>query len=453
MMDMEIDTNGYRYIKFINYKSLTLWDVKRYVEDNISFKNPVKLRELLRLHIFPVSKKEMLDNNWQIISKINFSGNLFLRGVNEAKTFKGSLNKVDGDTLIYSKINARHGCIYYHSTDRIPFGVSSEYPAYKIDSTKILGEYLVMVLRSDFFKDVLNKKVTGISKARLKSDEFLDTEIPLLTLSQQGALVSAYKKKIKETEDLALKAEQAEQSINDYLLDALGVNNENKDDEETLPNDYKYMRFVRRKNISRWDVYNERCIQKSRLYKNTSLLDVLVEKPQYGAAYSSQAFDGQVRYIRITDISEDGTLNEEKVSAKGYSDQYLLKENDFLVARSGNTVGKTFLYKMNIGKAIFAGYLIRFKLDKSKVIPEYLLAYTKCSLYKEWIKGNMRVAAQPNINSQQYLDSPIILPPLHVQSKIVDHVGKLRDEISILRKRAQAMRTEALIEFENEIFE
>ena len=65
----------------------------------------------------------------------------------------------------------------------------------------------------------------------------------------------------------------------------------------------------------------------------------------------------------------------------------------------------------------------------------------------------MRVAAQPNINSQQYLDSPIILPPLHVQSKIVDHVGKLRDEISILRKRAQAMRTEALIEFENEIFE
>ena len=188
---MDMDTNGYKYIKFINYSSLALWDVKRYTDDNISFKNSVKLREILHLHKTPVSKEEMLVNNWQIISKINFSGNLFLRGVNETKTFKGNLYKVEGDMLIYSKINARHGCIYYHSKDSIPFGVSSEYPAYKIDSTKVLGEYLVMVLRSDFFKTILNKKITGISKARLKSDEFLDTEIPLLTLSQQEVLVSA----------------------------------------------------------------------------------------------------------------------------------------------------------------------------------------------------------------------------------------------------------------------
>ena len=450
---MDMDTNGYKYIKFINYKTLTLWDVKRYVDDNISFKNSVKLREILHLHIAPISKEEMLVNNWQIISKINFSGNLFLRGVNEAKTFKGNLNKVDGDTLIYSKINARHGCIYYHAKDSIPFGVSSEYPAYKIDSTKILGEYIVMVLRSDFFKSILNKKVTGISKARLKSDEFLETDIPLLALSRQEVLVSAYNKKIKEAEHLELKAEQAEQAINSYLLDMLDIDKGNKDDEDILSNAYKYMRFVHRKNISRWDVYNEKSIVKSRLYQNTNLLNVVIDKPQYGAAYSSQVFDGKMRYIRITDINEDGSLNEEKVSAKGYSDHYLLKENDFLIARSGNTVGKTFLYKNKFGKAIFAGYLIRFKLDETKVIPEYLLAYTKCALYKEWIKGNMRVSAQPNINSQQYLDSPIILPSLDVQSKIVEYVGKQKDEINTLRQRAQTMRAEALIEFENEIFE
>ena len=57
---MDMDTNGYKYIKFINYKALTLWDVKRYVDDNISFKNSVKLREILHLHIAPISKEEML---------------------------------------------------------------------------------------------------------------------------------------------------------------------------------------------------------------------------------------------------------------------------------------------------------------------------------------------------------------------------------------------------------
>lgn len=449
---MDMDTCGYKYIKFIDYKSLTLWDVKRYVHENISFKNSVKLREILHLHIAPISKEKMLVNNWQIISKINFSGNLFLRGVNEAKTFKGNLNKVDSDTLIYSKINARHGCIYYHPKNSIPFGVSLEYPAYKIDSTKVCGEYLVMVLRSNFFKTILNKKVTGISKARLKSNEFLDTEIPLLTLTEQETLVSAFKKKIKEATDLELKAEQKERAINSYLLDMLGINNRYENDKDILSNSYEYMRFVHCKNINRWDVYNKKSVVQSRVYKNTTFLNVIVEKPQYGAAYSSQVYDGKMRYIRITDINEDGSLNEEKVSAKGYSDHYLLKENDFLIARSGNTVGKTFLYKNKFGKAIFAGYLIRFKLDETKVIPEYLLAYTKCALYKEWIKGNMRVSAQPNINSQQYLNSPIILPPLEIQSKIVVYVGKQKGEISILRQRAQTMRAEALIEFENKIF-
>lgn len=447
-----MDTNESKYIKFINYSSLTLWDVKRYTGDNMSFKNSVKLREILHPHKTPISKEEMLVNNWQIISKINFSGNLFLRDVNETKTFKGKLYKVEDGMLIYSKINARHGCIYYHSKDSIPFGVSSEYPTYQIDSTKVLGEYLVMVLRSDFFKTILNKKITGISKARLKSDEFLDTEIPLLTLSQQEVLVSTYKKKVKEVEDLMLKAELAEQAINSYLLDVLYIDKGNKGDEDIFSNTYKYMRFVHRKSISRWDVYNKKSIVISRLYKNTNLLNIVIDKPQYGAPYRFQVFDGKMRYIRITDISEDGSLNEEKVSAKGYSNHYLLKENDFLIARSGNTVGKTFLYKNKFGKAIFAGYLIRFKLDETKVIPEYLLAYTKCSLYKEWIKGNMRVSAQPNINSQQYLESPVILPPLDVQKKIVEYIGKQKDEINNLQQHAQIIGSNAIKEFENEIF-
>ena len=81
-----------------------------------------------------------------------------------------------------------------------------------------------------------------------------------------------------------------------------------------------------------------------------------------------------------------------------------------------------------------------------------LLAYTKCSLYKKWIKGNMRVSAQPNINSQQYLESPIILPPLGVQKNIVEYISKQKDEINNLQRRAQIMSTNAIKEFENEIF-
>lgn len=447
---MGMGQTKYKYLKFISFKEVSQWYVEYYMDENKihSRYSLVPLREL----IAPkknVIKKEEYDGSLPIVEKIVFkTGKVVFR---DKKVTGMNLYSLQQGDLLISNINFHQGATALNTFGDI--AASTHYQPYSINSNKIDPEFLVMVLRSPYFLSIVSgKKAQGIKNE--SGYNFIGSfSIPLPPLKEQREIVTSYTIKVKEAEDLALKVEQAEQGINDYLLDALGINNENKDGERTLPNDYKYMRFVHRKDISRWDVYNERCIQKSRLYKNTCLLNVIVEKPQYGAAYSSQAFDGQVRYIRITDINEDGTLNEEKVSAKGYSGQYLLKENDFLIARSGNTVGKTFLYKMNIGKAIFAGYLIRFKLDKSKVIPEYLLAYTKCSLYKEWIKGNMRVAAQPNINSQQYLDSPIILPPLHVQSKIVDHVGKLRNEISTLGKRAQAMRTEALIEFENEIFE
>ncbi len=133
--------------------------------------------------------------------------------------------------------------------------------------------------------------------------------------------------------------------------------------------------------------------------------------------------------------------------------QYVLKQNDFLIARSGNTVGKTFLYDEQYGKAIYAGYLIKFVLNESIINPHYLLYYTKSLIYKQWINSSMRVSAQPNINSQQYLESPIILPRLEIQNKIVKHITTLREQIRNFKLQAEQLRIQALENFEKEIFE
>ena len=65
----------------------------------------------------------------------------------------------------------------------------------------------------------------------------------------------------------------------------------------------------------------------------------------------------------------------------------------------------------------------------------------------------MRVSAQPNINSQQYLDSPIILPPLTVQKEIVEHINAERELVKQLKSEANLIREDALKEFQKEIFE
>lgn len=440
----------FKIIKFINYKTLSLWDVKRYVQEYVSFNNGVMLRRILTPSIEPVTKGKMMQNNWQIISKINFAGELFLRDKTETETFKGNLNIVNPDSIIYSKINVRHGCIYYHPIGSIPFAVSSEYPVYKFDSKRICGDYLVMVIQSATFKSILSKKTTGISKARIKPAVFLETEIPVPDLSTQKQLLQEYNSSIKESSYLEQEGIKIQKELDKYLLDKLNVSNTSSSSSSV--SHFKFIKFYRLKKLSRWDLYNKKIISQSNKYKNITLSDVVISRPQYGAAYSSKVYDGITRYIRITDINEDGTLNDNKVSAENFSENYLLKENDFLIARSGNTVGKTFIYKESQGKAIYAGYLIRFELDASKIIPEYLLAYTKSSIYKQWIKGNMRVSAQPNINSQQYLDSPVILPPVNIQKEIVEHVNQQMGLARSLKKQACFIREEALKKFETAIF-
>jgi type I restriction enzyme, S subunit len=83
------------YIKFVPFSSFNLWDVKRYYHQaNHNFKDVVTLSDILIPYKKPVSKAEMIKKNWQIISKINFGGELFLRNFEEINTYKGNLNLV-----------------------------------------------------------------------------------------------------------------------------------------------------------------------------------------------------------------------------------------------------------------------------------------------------------------------------------------------------------------------
>ena len=149
----------------------------------------------------------------------------------------------------------------------------------------------------------------------------------------------------------------------------------------------------------------------------------LIEKPQYGTAEIGipRIKEQQPRYIRITDINDFGELDDSLgVTAENCSDEYFLYENDLLFARSGATVGKTYLHKHLSYPAFFAGYMIRVRLDESTLLPDYLFAYTQTSFYKNWVDAIQRAAAQPNINAEEYASLPIPLPPLSVQQTIVD---------------------------------
>ena len=161
--------------------------------------------------------------------------------------------------------------------------------------------------------------------------------------------------------------------------------------------------------------------------------------PQYGAnAKAVPASGREPRYIRITDITPDGDLLPGPIveADTSNSEAYELADGDVLFARSGATVGKTYLHQTPTGPAIFAGYLIRFRPNPCLLDPRFLYFFTKSGHYRRWVRSKRRVAAQPNINGVEYASLRIPLPGLSEQRRIVeilyqaDHLRRLRAEAS-----------------------
>ena len=161
------------------------------------------------------------------------------------------------------------------------------------------------------------------------------------------------------------------------------------------------------------------------LESNNSLitLEELCGKGKYGSGASAIEFtEGSPRYIRITDINQDGSLNDKVVSPDELDIQYLLGKNDIVFARSGATVGKTYLYDEKDGDLVYAGYLIKFKIPEP-YNAKYFFHFTKTEKYKAWVKNQQNVVAQPNINAKQYGNElKIPVPPLDLQNQFAERV-------------------------------
>lgn len=187
-------------------------------------------------------------------------------------------------------------------------------------------------------------------------------------------------------------------------------------------------------------------------YKKLS--EFLLTPPQYGA--NEVAVDWSensvYRYIRITDIDECGNLKTNDIKTTSYVDtRYELEENDILFARSGATAGKCLIYKKDYGKAIFAGYLIRFKINPQKLNPMFLFYYTQTKYYKDWVKSIQRPAGQPNINSKEFcsLEIPVFTDNDEENLKIQENIISIMKQAYTLKSQYEEEANSLLISLNN----
>ena len=181
-------------------------------------------------------------------------------------------------------------------------------------------------------------------------------------------------------------------------------------------------------------------ILKENFQKNTSrvpLIKLCSAPPKYGANSPSTDFDGETRYLRITDIGDFGELNNDKVSANEHNDKYLLTYGDFLLARTADP-GRSYYYKDKDGRCTHAGYLIKFRLDIEKILPEYLYFYSQTKEFKIWINQTTRTGTISNINAQEFSNMKVPFVDISIQKKSIENIISNYNKLKILKSKIKS---------------
>lgn len=175
-------------------------------------------------------------------------------------------------------------------------------------------------------------------------------------------------------------------------------------------------------------------------WKIVPLKYLLSEPLQYGANESADNCNPLgPRYIRITDITEGGKLRKSTYRTLPYqkAEGYMLKKGDILFARSGATVGKTFLFEEDYD-ACFAGYLIKASCNE-RLLPMFLYYFTSSNSYENWKNSIFNQATIQNIGADKYCALPIPTPSSEEQKRIISFLSQKVGQIDALISEKERM--------------
>jgi type I restriction enzyme S subunit len=277
---------------------------------------------------------------------------------------------------------------------------------------RMLASYLSYTLNTNFLNWQKRRLGQGHSVVHIYPSDLAHLLVPVPTIEEQKRIVtilSTWDKAIELTEQLISKKEKQKRALAWSLLSG----------RKTIPG----------------------CTGK---WQKLKLGQCVNGKGEYGINAPAVSFSNSLpRYLRITDITDDGRYSNKdaaSVASPEYK-QYILSENDIVFARTGSSTGKTYLYNKNDGELTFAGFLIRFSPNPEILNPKYLKFFTETASYWNWVKMMSSRSGQPGINSREYSELPLFLPPIHDQNRIEDILSICDREIQLLKSEVETLKT------------
>ncbi len=342
----------------------------------------------------------------QITVRLNHKG-VILRGLKNGIEIKSKQFIAKTGNLIISGIDARNGAVGIVPEELNGAVVTNDFLLYDCNNLKLSTEYIAELLKTEYFDNELKKASEGTTnRVRLQKDKFLKIEIPLPPLSEQLTIVA-------KLENATAKLKQIKQLRAESLKET-----------EILKSGYMKKAFELKKD-----------------WKEKIISDICYH-PQYGFTASANFELGNVKMLRITDIQE-GKVNWDKVPfcMCQNSETYLLQENDILFARTGGTIGKSFLIKGNVPESVFASYLIRLRIKDDTNI-DYVYNFFQSPEYWQQVFDTKTGTGQPNINGQKLAKLKIPIPPLEIQNQIVNEIENFNKKLDTIKQLQQQTEAE-----------
>jgi type I restriction enzyme S subunit len=306
-----------------------------------------------------------------------------------------------------------------------------------------LNKYLFYFLQSDFFINSLQQLLQGIDIPFINKSKLLQIPISVSPLNEQKIIVSKLEELftkldagIEYLKRTQILLKQYRQSVLKYAFEGKLTerwrkeNNSKTKIESNITDKIKVtvndIYFVKSKNVLS-------SIPSSWIFTTVAKIS---EKIHYGYTASSTKQPIGPKFLRITDIQND-LVDWNSVPycsiKKKELDKYILEPGDLVFARTGATVGKSYLIEKNIPKSVFASYLIRIKL-KNIIERKFLYAFFHSYLYWNQIHQKKIGTGQPNVNGNTLSKLVLPFPPIDEQKVIVNELEKSFSLISNIEK-------------------
>lgn len=165
---------------------------------------------------------------------------------------------------------------------------------------------------------------------------------------------------------------------------------------------------------------------------------------EYGLNAAAKEFDGKNKYIRITDIDDASRefllsdLSSPDICLDGMS-KYLLSSGDIVFARTGASVGKTYIYRENDGIVYFAGFLIRAKVNQDNDA-EFVFQSTLSPSYEKYIRITSQRSGQPGVNAQEYGEYDLFAPSKEEQQRIGHFLRGIDNLITLHQRKLEKLK-------------